>query len=348
MSRPELAVYGLTPKGLELARRLGGELGASLHGPRRLAPAFGAEPFDRLVDCVAELFRARRGHVFFCAAGVVVRAIAPLVVQGSKATDPGVVVCDQQGRFAVSLLSGHLGGGNDLARRVARILGGEAVVTTATDSAGLPSLDVVARDQGLAVPDLARVKTVSAALLAGARVPVFDPGDRLGLRASGQGGLFRFVDSLAALPDRGPAVAVTEMRTIPGEALALRPRCLTAGIGCRRGIAAREVLDALEEALAAHGLAAESVAALGTILAKQDEAGLAEAAQRLGLALAFFSAEELARAPGPNPSAAVRKRMGVDGVCEPAALLLARGGPLLVEKTKRLGVTVAVARIAEE
>ena len=179
-TKQHIAVYALTPQGARLARGLANELRADLYLPGKLAGP-GERAFDSLPELVADVFHEYAGHVFVAACGIAVRAVAPHL--RSKAQDPGVVVLDQNGRHAVSLLSGHLGGANDLARRAAAFTGGEAVITTATDSAGLPSLDILARDSGLAIENLEAVRTVNAGLLAGQTVQVFDPEARLAVPA---------------------------------------------------------------------------------------------------------------------------------------------------------------------
>ncbi|NHZ48309.1 cobalamin biosynthesis protein CbiG, partial [Desulfovibrio sp. XJ01] len=246
-----MAVYALTPGGAALARRIAGALGGTLYLAERLCAATtegaasgmpGAaaipttQPFASLADLVARTFRLHSGHVFVAATGIVVRCIAPHIT--SKAQDPCVVVCDQRGAFAISLLSGHLGGGNDLARQVAAVTGGTPVITTATDTEGLPSFDLLAARAGLAMADIAMVRHVNGALLAGETVWICDPGDALGLRTTGtlageagtdhigthdapgssadgagaphhSAHLFRFVAAPADLPPDAPSVLVT-------------------------------------------------------------------------------------------------------------------------------------------
>lgn len=172
------ACHALTPQGATLARSIAASLDGVVYLPRRFALE-GETPFDAFAPHLAASFREHPAHVFIAAAGIVVRCLAPLL--DSKTRDPAVVVCDQQGAFAISLLSGHLGGANDLAARVASLTGGRAVITTATDTAGLPSLDVVARDAGCAIRNIVAVRAVNGALLAGETVTVYDPDDLLGL-----------------------------------------------------------------------------------------------------------------------------------------------------------------------
>ncbi len=159
-----IAIYALTRQGLGLARRLAADLGGTTYAIRRLATRT-VRPFESLSTLLADTFRKYDGHVFVAATGIVIRCISACI--GSKETDPAVVCLDQEGRFAVSLLSGHLGGANQLAVRCAKSAGGQAVVTTATDAAGVPSMDMLAVSRGLAMGNAGQVKVVNGALLDG-------------------------------------------------------------------------------------------------------------------------------------------------------------------------------------
>jgi len=345
-TRGALAVYALTAQGARLGRVLARELDATLYLPRGLAGEQDTGVFDSLLPHVAATFHEHSGHVFVAAAGIAVRAVAP-VLKG-KDLDPAVVVVDQRGRYAVSLLSGHLGGANDLARRVAGITAGQAVITTATDTEDLPAVDVVARERGLAVADPARIKDVNVALMAGDPIQVLDPDNRLGIR--GDERLERhyvFLPSLEAYSPGLPGVIVDHTTgPHPEGALVLNPPSLAVGVGCRRGTPASLVVEAVKDTLAQAGLAEKSILALASISAKSDEPGLLTAAAMLGAGLFFFESGELAQVETPNPSQAVQERMGTPSVCEAAAMLLAQTKSLLVEKTKWGKVTVAVALVS--
>lgn len=340
-----IAVYALTPKGVRLARELARGLQADLYAPRRFARE-GEQGFDSLRQSVERNFSAYAGHVFVAAAGIVVRAVAGLLAGKDK--DPGVTVLDQDGRFAVSLLSGHLGGGNDLARRAAAITGGQAVITTATDTAGLPSLDLLARDSGLAIENLAAVKTVNAALLEGKTVQVFDPQGALHIPPA-HAGHFQWVAAPHLLEPDGASAVVSwkHVAAVPGGGcLLLRPRVVAAGVGCRKGASCGQILQALRAACAVRGVAVGSVAVLATIGIKRHEAGLLEAARVLGVDILYYEAEALAAVRVPNPSPNPLKHVGVESVCEAAALLAAKTTELLVPKTKTPTATAALALLA--
>ncbi|MBM4275103.1 MAG: cobalt-precorrin 5A hydrolase [Deltaproteobacteria bacterium] len=342
-----IIIAALTPKGAALARRLREGLGNAIcRLPRRFAQNRPEEaPFDRVAEVFQEAFFHQHPLVCIMAAGIVVRGIAPYLQ--SKGTDPLVVVVDEAGKFAVSLLSGHLGGANDLARRVALILGGQAVITTATDVNDLPALDVLAPRLGLVMENLDAVRDIHMALLEGEPVRLVDQEGCLTEALQQHPGLFaRERDLAAALGVPGPGVYVGYKETNwPPAWLRLRPRVLVAGLGCHQGTPAEEVLNFLRQIFKREGLSLRSLKALATIEARKDAPGLKAAARELGVDLLWFSADSLKNIEAPNPSPAAARHLGVASVCE-AAAMKAAGGPLIVTKCKSANVTLAVARAA--
>ncbi len=342
---PVIRVVALTPAGAELARRLC----QTLEEAECWLPATRAAGADQSFDNLAEVFTRAfaEGHSLVCimAAGIVVRQLAPLL-QG-KDRDPAVVVVDEEGRFAVSLLSGHLGGANHLARRVAKVLGGTPVITTATDVQGVPAIDLLAVRTGLLIENPAAVKEASMALLSGQPLFLVDPEGYLDAALSEYPHLFRREPDLEAAlaANLRPTVYVgPHERPWPAGWLRLRPPCLVAGLGCHRGTPAQEILDFLQETFQRAGLSIFSLKALATVAAKQNEPGLKEAALRLKVELICFPAEELATVQVPHPSASAACHLGTQSVSE-AAALKAGQGELLVPKRKSANVTVAVARV---
>lgn len=288
--------------------------------------------------------------VFVAAAGVAVRALAPHL--RGKRQDPAVLVVDEEGRFVVSLLGGHRRDGNRWARVLARFLGAVPVITTASEIYGLPPLETTGAEHGWRLEnDGPAVARVAGALLNGEPVGAYlDPGlpplprelaARL-VRLEAPGDLAR--------QDLAAAVVVSD-RELPGlgahreDWLVFRPPTLAVGVGCARGVGVEELARAFQEVLRRYGLARASVALLASIDRKREEGALLAFADREGLPLRFYGAAELAAVPGlPNPSEVVRRVTGVPGVCEPAAVLAAGGGGLLVPKETLGRVTLAVAR----
>jgi cobalt-precorrin 5A hydrolase len=346
-----LAICAITARGAALARRLGTLLPeAEVWLPEKLRSDDQCRYSPAgMATLLPQLFS--RGHRLICimATGIVVRSLAPQLQ--SKASDPAVVVLDEAGHFAISLLSGHLGGANALTRQVAALLGATPVITTATDVNNLCAWDEAARLANLAVEPLEHIRTLNSLLLQGEKIALVDHERLIAAQFTTTPGV-ELAANFSAASQSGAAgrVFVTE-RLIPELAaqkdlLLLRPRCLVLGIGCNRHTSQDEIAQAVEAVLSRAWLARRAVGRLATIAEKGDEAGLLAFAAESALPLITYSREELNRVPCPSPpSAPALAAVGAYGVCEPAALLAAGGGPLLIPKQKCGQVTVAVARL---
>jgi cobalamin biosynthesis protein CbiG len=330
-----LAVVALTPRGLELGRRLVGALGRG-----------EALRIDGDARRLEELFRAGRPLVCVMALGIVVRLLGP--VARDKTAEPPVVVVDEAGRFAVSVLGGHLGGANDLAREVAAALGAVPVITTASEGLGLPALDLVGRGRGWEIEGHSQLTAAAAAAVRGEPVAVYqDAGSPDWWQEFGAWpASFRRVEHWP--PGRCAAALAISDRVLDAPAcpvVVYRPPTLVLGVGCRRGVPCAEIEGLFREVSERHGLAPLSLGVVATASLKADEPGLREFAAAHGVPLRAFGVDELAAAgPLPTPSEAVRARVGVAGVAEPAAMLAAGTRTLLVPKQHGARVTMAVAR----
>jgi cobalt-precorrin 5A hydrolase len=346
MPHRSIAIWALTPNAAQLAARLAAMLRESVvFLSRGLEVGLPVGHFERLAPAVEREFRRHRGHVFIMSTGIVVRMIAPWIRH--KTEDPAVVVLDETARHAVSLLSGHLGGANALAREVAALLGATAVITTATDLNQVPAIDVIAAERGLSIENPAAIKAVSMTLLRGGPIGLHDPFGILGgALPAGQVRPLSPGARRSRLEGRTPGIFVDDICVdLPAEILVLRPGSLAAGLGCNRGTAAEEMEALLAKALEGHGLAAASLSVLASVDLKADEAGLHDLARRLELPLRYFSRQALNGVGAvPTPSAAARKHIGVHSVCEAAALLATDKGTLVVTKQKTRNATVAIAR----
>ena len=305
-----LCVAAFTRDGAALALRIARELGGEAWASARYA-GNGVLPMEGTVsDWARQRFLPGNELVFVSACGIAVRAVAPFVK--SKQSDPAVVCLDDQGQFVISLLSGHLGGANQLARRIAAVTGGMPVVTTATDVHGKTAVDEWAKEHDCAIENIGAVKRISSSVLDGERVGV------------------AVTDQLAPAP-----WPVT---------LWLRPRVLVLGVGCKRGTTMDMLKSSLDDFLAGAGVSPLSLCAVASIDLKKDEAGLIGLADSLGVPFVTYSAAELAATAGRfTPSERVKSVTGVDNVCERAAVRCS-GGALVRSKTLYPGVTMALAR----
>lgn len=316
------AYLAFTETGLALAKRLSAALPGSV--------ARCGQDGVSLAEWASAQFVQSDALIFVGAAGIAVRAIAPHCK--SKTTDPAVVVVDECGRFAVPILSGHLGGANDLARAIATVCGAVPVITTATDAHGIFAVDEWAKHQNCIVLEPERIKLVSGKLLTGQ--PVYYRAD------------FPVTGTVPAelFPADTPGKADFALTLCPaGQALHLVPRIGVLGIGCKRGTSAETLEAAFAAFCARYGFAAQAVAAAASIDLKQNEPGLLAFCLAHSWPACFYSAAQLRSVLGQfTPSPFVQSVTGVDNVCERAAVLDADGS-LFYPKFACNGVTFALA-----
>jgi cobalt-precorrin 5A hydrolase len=273
--------------------------------------------------------------VFVGAVGIAVREIAPFI--RSKLTDPAVVSMDELGHYVIPLLSGHIGGANDLALSLAEVVEGTPVVTTATDINKKFSVDAWAARKGLAITNLSIAKSVSAEILE-RPVPVksdFPVVTELpnGVVAAEEGKIGIYISCSKEKPFE--------------ETLLLVPPVLHLGIGCRRGTPVEKFREAVDSVLKEYNIHPKAIKQVTSIDIKSNEEGLLEFCKERNLPAVFYTAEQLWEVPGEfTPSQCVLRFTGVDNVCERSSMIGAE--KLLVKKTIRNGVTVAIAAEAWE
>lgn len=361
-SQSQTAIIAVSRPGAALAGRLAAALpDAGLYLERRTAdstlPPDGVQLYDLpLRPVVQRLFAECRAVVVFLPVGATVRLLAPVL--GSKRRDAAVVCVDDAGRYAVSVLSGHTGGADALAQRVADALGAQAVITSASDALRVTAVDLVGRSLGWRIEASATDLTrAAAAVVNGEPVALWlDPATGVGwpddcTLSDNIAIVGDWADALA--PSYAAALAVSDrVLAAPSDGLPVviyRPPTLVAGVGCRRGTAVEHLRELVMDTLRDYGLAAGSLSGIATADIKADEAGIIALAAAMGLPLHIFAAAELdaagRRADGATPSAA-QDLLGVFGVSEPAALLAAGANRLLIPRTKSEQATVAVARSA--
>jgi len=334
------AIVALGAGGLALARRLQPVLpGSRVHGLAGRADAADV-CFSDAMAALRALFAAGTPIVGVCAAGILIRAVAPLLAD--KRAEPPVIAVAEDGSAAVPLLGGHHGA-NRLAHAIAAATEGVAAVTTAGDVRFGFGLDDPPAGWRVANPEAA--KAVTAALLDGRPVALsVEAGDATWLQRSGA----RFAAEAGA---GAAAVRVTDRATTPADPLVLHPPVLALGVGCARDCPAGELIGLVRSTLAAHGLAEAAVACVVSIDVKADEDAVHALAASLGVPARFVSAADLeAEAPRlQNPSDVVFREVGCHGVAEGAALAaVGPTGALVVAKTRTGRATCAVARAPME
>lgn len=282
--------------------------------------------------------------IFVGATGIAVRAIAPFIC--GKAVDPAVLVIDEAGRYVISLLSGHLGGANALARTAASLIEAEPIITTATDAESAFAVDTFAKENGFLLTDLRKAKEVSAKVLRGEKLRIYSdiPMERLVQRPA------RHEAELVSAQDIDRADIVISYRTkLLNQATGLRliAKRVHVGLGARKGVTQAEVAAAVATCLEDAGIDPRAVVALASIDLKKQEAGILAYSYECGVPFVTYTAEELRTVEGAFAgSSFVQSVTGVANVCERAAAYAAgRSGhaEVLVHKTIHGNVTTAVA-----
>jgi cobalt-precorrin 5A hydrolase len=321
----KIGIIAITRGGRELAARLSGILDNS----RILKKEAG----QKVADTIASNWQDYDAFICIMATGIVVRSIASLLVD--KLTDPCVIVLDEKGRHVISLLSGHIGGGNALTRKVAGLIGGTAVITTASDTLELVGLDLWAKEQQLLAPNRKDLTTLSTLLV-------------------NQGQLSLYTDvKVSSLPTglkqvddaRQADFIISHLTGIFSTSPVFRPRNLVVGIGCNRGTPMHEFEDAINELFNDLHLNRASIYNLASIDKKNDEIGLLQFAKDNCWRIDFFDSSTINTLTNLEISFAALKHVGAIGVAEPSALLSAQSNHLLSRKRKWKNVTMAVAQV---
>lgn len=350
----KITVVAITRNGIALGQKVARYLGNRQENQvRLLIPARfsqgipDAESFTGpLAPVLRKEFYSSQALVLIMALGIVVRLLAPVIKD--KRIDPAVVVLDEKGQFVISALSGHLGGANDLARKLAAGLNAVPVITTATDVQGRPAVDTLARKYSLVMEPYPFVRQINAALVNGetvtfcSEVPIPIP-QAAGIQ------LIPWNDLMNIRPSGWLVVITNRIISLQHpKTLILRPRNLVAGVGCRQGVTPERVREALYNALELSRRSPASLRAMATVDLRANEPGLQAVARELGIRLLTFSRKEIRNKFNQYPqifnySAFVQEKIGVGGVCEPVSLLAAPRSRLILPKTTWQGVTIALS-----
>lgn len=353
----DYALIAITKHGVELGRQFVQKFpGTDLYYMSKFArgdeEARGIQLFSGSVRMLfPALWPAYKGLIVIISLGAVVRMIAPLLEDKKK--DPGVVVIDDRGEHVISVLSGHLGGANELAREVAAVIGARPVITTASDVQKTIPVDLFGRRFGWEWESAEKLTPVSASVVNEERVAV--------INESGERDWWMYDTPIPpsireyaaigeALADRPQAALVVTHRLLTEEEMPIlengvlyRPKVIVVGMGCNRGTSAEEIEAVIRETLQELRFSIRSVKALATIELKKDEPGLLAVCEKFGWPLVWYTPEELNQVTLDEPSETVYKFTGAYGVSEPAAKLYAGVDKLVLTKKKAGNTTISIA-----
>ncbi|MBR1444409.1 MAG: cobalamin biosynthesis protein, partial [Firmicutes bacterium] len=279
-------------------------------------------------EWTGKAFEECDGIIFIGAVGIAVRMIAPYI--RGKDIDPAVVVCDEKGKYVIPILSGHIGGANRLAERIAEMIGAECIITTATDINDVFAVDSWAYERGYVIEDIGKIKYISSALIKGEKV-----------------GLKSFFEVQGNLPENvvygenfeNGIVISPFAEDIFKNTVSVVPKCVVLGVGSRKNADKDSLIKLFEKT----GISKNAVNCVSTIDIKENEAAVLELCKYLGVGISVYSAEELENVKGDfSSSEFVKKVTGIDNVCE-RACVRESGGEMIMRKTVGDGVTMAAS-----
>lgn len=304
-----------------------------------------------LTEWTGEQMKKRRSLLFIGACGIAVRAIAPFLTD--KLNDVPVLVMDEQGRFVIPVLAGHVGGANELAVSLAERMGSTPVITTATDLNHCFAVDLFARRNALHIVNRDGIAKVSSRILAGEEVTMAVEEGHFREEEAGIPGEKRLLEEIN-VPEGIQLVSTESLADVlvapasygQGRLLTLRPKEYVIGIGCKRGKAAEQINQFVNRVLKESGISMEQVAAFASIDRKKDEEGILWMSSHYGIPFVTYSAEELQQVEGTfHASEFVKSQVGVDNVCERAALRFSGpDGILITGKQAEDGITAAIVK----
>lgn len=333
----EWALIALTKDGLQYCQILQEQLAVpcDILTIEKRETEFTDHSFKRFADMMKSAFGNYRVLVCVMATGIVVRSIASLLT--SKQTDPAVLVMDQNGRFCISLLSGHIGQANQYAQYVAKKTGALAVITTASDNLGKIAVDTLAQQLKCLIVNFEDAKEITAMIINNEPVMINIHQPNLPENMN--------VDTVEHQHDYHGAVLVSNRTEISIQIpfVQLIPKNIIIGIGCRRGMDYQSILTAIRTTLKRHKISEEAIQKLSTIDLKHDEQGILEASSFLQVPLQVVDREEIKPIEKQfECSEFVQKTIGVGCVAEPCGFLASNKGAKICGKTKLNGITISI------
>jgi cobalt-precorrin 5A hydrolase len=347
-----VAVLAITKHGVIIARKIKKTIpGAEVYAQSKHSDAgedihWFTEPTAKVVG---DLFKTSEALICIFSLGAVVRLIAPSL--GDKKSDPAVLVIDDKGRYVISALSGHIGGGNELARLVASALNAEAVITTAADVNETIAVDLLGRDLGWIIDDFRNVTRISAHMVNEDRVAIYqDAGQRdwWGKSLPPNVQVVNDIDEIKLTSFSG-ALIVSDLlindTEVLNKSVIYRPKSLVVGIGLHWDTDMSTIEEGVRKVFEANNLAFQCIRNIASINRGAKVKGLEEFSQAHHIPVEIYEKEELANVAVPNPSQTVQKFEGTASVSEAASLLSSKGELIVPKQKFPPNLTVAVSRI---
>ena len=295
-----------------------------------------------VMEWAGEQMQKQNAMLFIGACGIAVRAIAPFLTD--KLHDVPVLVMDEKGKFMIPILSGHMGGANELANELAKKMGAESVITTATDINQKFAVDLFAKRNGFSIANKEGIAKVSSKILAGKEITMsIEPEHRISTEDVYLPAGMRLIPYP---PECAVDIVITSKADIFDTAILLKPKEYIIGMGCRRGKSAEEIEDFIAKRLKKINISMEQVYALASISQKSDEQGLIEWCKKERVLFLTYTAKELQEVKGNfKESSFVKAQVGVGNVCERAAIKACEeNGELIAPKFAENGMTIAIAK----
>lgn len=339
-AKMKIAVISVTKAGDAICKKLQGELDIDLYSKETI------KDFS-IKEVAKKTMEEYDAVIFISSTGIAVRAIAEHIK--SKDKDPAVLVIDSCGNFVISLLSGHLGGANELALTVSQILDSTPVITTATDNMGITAPDMVAKNNGLLIDSLKDAKNIAALLVDGKKVAFIDDKSNISIPkgyTSNLDDLQGFVYVTNKLYNDTSMHKLNDLCNKNEEIATLKlvRRDIVLGIGCRKNFSPDEMRQTIQNLLKDKNIDERAVKFIGTVEVKKNEQAILKLAEYFGCELKIFSIEEIKKIHNKyEGSNFVEKTIGVRAVCEPCVELI--GAKLITDKIKANGMTVCIGEL---
>lgn len=331
----KIACFSFTDEG----KKIGNKLILLVNGNYTFTHFHNSEIEGGIKTIISYVWNDYDGLIFIGATGIAIRMINPFIDHKTK--DPAVIVIDDLGRYVISLLSGHIGGANYLTHYISDKINGLPIITTASDSRGIESIDIFAKNNNYYMEDMSSITTLTSMMVNGKKIGIYSEDTKIIeyknlIKISNLENIEENIDGLII-------VSSSIIKNVNLPYTILRPKNINIGIGCRKGMEEDRIIHAIESCFKEAGFSTKSIKNIGTVEVKMYEAGIIKAAEYYNRPLRIFTLEEIHQVEERfEKSQFVKDTIGVYSVSEPVAHLL--GGRLITRKSKHNGITISISK----